>query len=61
MKALEWSQHYTELYFRRSSKANSVVGGRVWWIINFIQAFKVVLVTCMTEEDPLKLEVLEWS
>ena len=28
----------------------------MWWIINFIKAFKGVLVTCKNEEDPFKNE-----
>ena len=50
-----------QLYFRRSSAANSVIGGRVWRIIKLIQAFIGVLVTCKTEEDPFKMKMLEWS
>ena len=61
IKPVEWSQHYTAI-FRPSSATNSVVGGRVWWIIKHIQAFMGVLVTCKNEEDPFKKrKVLEWS
>ena len=28
----------------------------MWWIINLIQAFMGVLVTCKNEEDPFKNE-----
>ena len=45
-----------QLYFRCSSAAHSVVGGRVRWIIKFIQAFMGHHVTCKNEEDPLKNE-----
>ena len=45
-----------QLYFRRSSAANSIIGGRVWRIIQLIDTFMSVLVTCKTEEDPIKNE-----
>ena len=34
----------------------TVVGGRVWHIIELIQAFMDVPITCKNEEDPLKNE-----
>ena len=53
MKALEWS-NIIQLYFRRSNAAYSVIGGRVWWIIERIQAFMCLLVISKTKEDPFK-------
>ena len=51
------SGHITiQLYIRCLSAANSVVGGRVWQIIKFIQAFMDVLVTYKNEEEPFKNE-----
>ena len=47
---------YTELYIRCSSSANSEIGGRVWRILLLNQAFKSVLDTCKTEENPFKNE-----
>ena len=44
------------LYFRRSSTANSVIGGHVWGILLLIQACMIVLDTCKTEEHPFKNE-----
>ena len=41
--------------------ANSVAGGWVWRKIKLIQTFIEVLVTCKNEEDPFKVNVLEWS
>ena len=42
--------------FRLSRAANSVDGGRVWPKTKLIQAFKVVLITCKNDEDPIKNE-----
>ena len=48
-------KNYTA-YFRFSSAANSVVGGRVWRIIKLIQAFMGYRVTFKNDEDPFKNE-----
>ena len=45
-----------QLYFRHSSAANSVIGSCVCKIIQLIQAFMRVRVTCKTEEDIFKNE-----
>ena len=53
MKALEWSHSPTISllgYSRCSKAANSVVGDGVVIKFNLIQAFIVVLVTCMNEK-----------
>ena len=60
MKALS-GQNIIQLYFRCSSAANSVVGGREWRIIKLIQAFMGHHVTCKNEEYPFEMKVLEWS
>ena len=50
----EGARVVTRLY--SSSAANSIVGGRVWWIIKLIQAFMDLHVTCKNEEDPFQNE-----
>ena len=44
------------LFFRRSRAANSEVSGGILPKFELIQAFKVVLVICKNEEDPIKNE-----
>ena len=51
MKALEWSQHYTTIFFRRATADNSGVGVGIWPKFELIQAFMHVLVTCKNEDD----------
>ena len=51
MKALEWSQHYTAIFFRRARADNSGVGVGIWPKFELIQAFMHVLVTCKNEDD----------
>ena len=51
MKALEWTQHYTAIFFRRARADNSGVGGSIWQKFELIQAFMHVLVTCKNEDD----------
>ena len=51
MKALEWSQHYTAIFFRRARADNSGVGVGIWPKFKLIQAFMHVLVTCKNEDD----------
>ena len=53
MKELEWSQHYS-LIFWRSRAANSEVSDGILPKINLIWAFMVGLVICKDEEDPSK-------
>ena len=55
MKALECKQDYMT-FFRRSRATNSEVSGGILPKFEAIQAFKVVLVTCKNEEDPIKNE-----
>ena len=43
------------LFFRRSRAANSEVSKGILPKFELIQAFKVVLVTCKNEEDPIKI------
>ena len=43
-------------FVRRSRAANSEVGGGILPKFELFQAFKVVLVTCKNEEDPIKIE-----
>ena len=43
-------------FFRHSRAANSKVSGRILPKFELIQAFRVVLVTCKNEEDPIKNE-----
>ena len=59
MKALECSQnlsHYKfmEIFFRRSSVANSADLGPILPNFESIQAFIAVIVTCKNKEDPMK-------
>ena len=51
MKALEWTQHYTAICFRRARADNSGVGVGIWPKFELIQAFMHVLVTCKNEDD----------
>ena len=53
MKALEWSNVHHE-FFKRSRAANSVVSDGILTKLKVIQAFMVVLVTSMYEEDSSK-------
>ena len=55
MKELEWSQHYS-LIFWRSRAANSEVSDGILPKFKPIQAFMVGLVICNNEEDPYKNE-----
>ena len=55
MKELEWSQHYS-LIFWRSRAANSEVSDGIFAKFKPIQAFMVGLVICKNEEDPFKNE-----
>ena len=55
MKALVWTQHYTEI-FRRARADNSGVGVGIWPKFELIQAFMHVLVTCKNEDDRFKNE-----
>ena len=45
-----------DVFFRRSRAAHSEVSGKILSKFELIQAFIVVLVTCMNEEDPIKNE-----
>ena len=54
VKALEWSQNYSLIFFRRSLAANSEVSDGILPKFKLIQAFMVHLVTCKNEEDPSK-------
>ena len=45
-----------DFFFRRSRANNSEVSGRILPKFELIQAFIVVLITCKTEEDPIKNE-----
>ena len=45
-----------DVFFRRSRAANSEVSGGILPKFKLIQAFIVVLVTCMNAEDPIKNE-----
>ena len=56
MKALECSQHYTLIFFRHSSAANSIVGYWIWQIFKLVKVFIGVLVTCKDDEDSSKNE-----
>ena len=51
MKALEWKQHYTAIFFRRARADNSGVGVGIWPQFELIQAFMHVLITCKNEDD----------
>ena len=55
MKELEWSQHYS-LIFWRSRAANSEVSDLILPEFKLIQAFIVVLIVCKNEEDSFKNE-----
>ena len=55
MKELEWSQHYS-LIFWRSRAANSEVRDGILPKFKLIQALIVVLIVCKNEEDPFKIE-----
>ena len=48
-------------FFRYSRAANSEVSDGILPKFKIIQAFMFCLVTCKTEEDPLKFKSLEWS
>ena len=52
---------YSYIFDAQGGGANSEVGGRMWPKIELIQVFMVDLVTCKNEEDPLKMNALEWS
>ena len=56
IEALECSQHYTSIVFRRARADNSGVGGGIWSKFELIQAFMHVLVTCKNEDDRFKNE-----
>ena len=61
MKALECSQdfsHYKSMgIFPRSSRAaNSAVHGRICSNFKLVQDFMVVLITCKSEDVPIKIE-----
>ena len=62
MKALEWSQHFSDcksmgfFFFRRSRAANSTVHGRILLNFELIRDFMVLLVTCKNQEDPIRTE-----
>ena len=60
MKALEWSQHNTAIYRRCSSTANSVIGGREWWI-NSLKFLWVSLLPARMRKIHSKMKVLESS
>ena len=45
-----------EVFFRNSRATNSEVSRRILPKFKLIQAFRVVLVTCTNEEDPIKNE-----
>ena len=49
MKALECSQHYTSIIFRRSRADNSGVRDGIWPKFELTQAFMHALVTCKNE------------
>ena len=55
MKELEWSQHYS-LIFWRSRAANSEVSDGILPKFKPIQGFMVGLDICKNEEDPSKNE-----
>ena len=55
MKELEWSQHYS-LIFWHSWAANSEVSDGILPKFKPIRAFMVGLVICKNEEDPSKNE-----
>ena len=52
---LEWSQHYPSI-FKILRRANSIIGYGIFTKFKLVQAFKVVLLICKNEEDPLKIE-----
>ena len=56
IEALECSQHYTSIFFRRARADNSGVGGSFWPKFELIQAFMHVLITCKNEDDRFKNE-----
>ena len=56
IEALECSQHYTLIFFRRPRADNSGFGGGIWPKLELIQAFMHVLVTCKNEDDSYKNE-----
>ena len=56
MKALEWTQHYTAIFFRRARTDNSGVGVGIWPKFKLIQAFMHVLVIYKNEVDSYKNE-----
>ena len=43
-------------FLRHSRAANSAVKGRIWPNFKLIQDFKVVLITSINEENPIKNE-----
>ena len=43
-------------FSRRSRAANSAVHGRIWSNFKLVHDFLIVIVTCKTEEDPIKNE-----
>ena len=55
MKELEWSQHYS-LIFWRSRTAYSEVSNVILPKFKLIQALIVALIVCKNEEDPFKIE-----
>ena len=61
IEALECSQHYTSIVFRRARADDSGVGGGIWSKFELIQAFMHVPVTCKNEDDDSKMKELECS
>ena len=41
--------------------ANSIISDWIWLKSKLIQAFIIVLISCKNEEDPSKMNALEWS
>ena len=62
MKALEWPHDNTcMLVFWRSRADNSEVSDGIWQKFELFQIFMHVLVSCKNEEDPMKMNLLEWQ
>ena len=63
LKALEWSQHFSNYQSmeisRRSRAAYSKVHGPIWPHFKPIQEFMGVHVACKTEDGPIKSEGTE--
>ena len=61
MKSLSIAQHfqqykYTGANFRLSRASNTEVNGLIWPKFKFIWEFIVVLATCKSDENPIKIE-----